>query len=164
MKSYLIGVALGISSLSASAATWVFAGFPTNLEFVAYYDIDSVLKKGSAVTVWTRLVYETPRKSGGSVVVIQTRYNCGNRTTDSLMLLQYDQSGNMINSSRAEFTGDPVIPSTFGEGMYSVFCKAGFPETLDSDATSFADPDASSKKLFQSDYWRDLKMEKSKKR
>ncbi|HKB59068.1 MAG TPA: surface-adhesin E family protein [Gallionellaceae bacterium] len=115
--------------LSTQAADWYF--FPTvqSSHEVYFFDRDSVVKHGSTVTVWDKSVHDEsyPADNGVHSLTARDRFQCRDRTLQSLSWVTYNKSGEVLFSMTTPQAASQIVPGTIGESMLSVVCSKKFP-------------------------------------
>lgn len=131
MKNIIVGIVLFTCSMGAFSANWQRVSTGQD-ESKIYIDADSRIysAKNNTVIVWikgegyykpARLSYESAEESYKQKII----YFCSTGKSQTLYHLAYDESGNVINSSRRNKASEPtdVVPDTIGEDLYAAICS-----------------------------------------
>lgn len=82
-----------------------------------HYDTETINKKGNIFTIWFRF-QEGVKSSKGL-----TEIDCANQKSRRIRTINYDESGNVLNSYEIPSKWTGFIPETIGETMFKVFCE-----------------------------------------
>lgn len=162
-KIALAMLCVGLAS-SSGAATWVVVGGTADHSLIAFYDLDSVQRSGNTITLWNRWVYAKPRHDGAVIHLYQIRYRCLDRTSEFLASTAYDSAGNPSRPVQQYFSPEPIVPGTFGEDMFKVYCSVDFPNNVDREKAGIEDPDRVARAVFDLQKQRADEVRKSKKK
>lgn len=112
----------------STAATWYIFREAIGSKTVYYFDADSVLKRGSNVTVWIKSVQlNTPKKDNSWATAQHSTYDCSQRTVEMQSYANYDKYGKFLYSGDiAKFGKVDVIPDSVGESIFQGVCAPEF--------------------------------------
>jgi hypothetical protein len=139
MKNHLhIRSTLALACLCAAptfAANWqIFAATNSDKAYF-FFDSDTVVKQGDAVTVWIKYVKDQsfPDSDGSYATAMREIFTCSKRTTQVLTSVIYDKTGNFIKTYTNPGKPEEIIPDSVSEGMLKAICTPDFPKNKSRD-------------------------------
>lgn len=123
MKKILTIVLLFVFSLPVLASNWV------ELFEKKYVDMETVEfnPRTQIVTFWLKALRTDPKDK-----ILDKDYwytlshwniSCKDRTTKIENIVVYDLKGNIISSGYKDYNWEAIIPDTYAEGYYKIFCQ-----------------------------------------
>ena len=115
-----------------SITTPVFAAEWREIFEKKYIDISSIERKGDIITFWTKFLRKDPKEL---VPVLNKPYwymidrwniDCVNKKERIDVVTVYDLKGDLIYSDEFNAEWGTIIPDTYAEGFYSLFCIAPY--------------------------------------
>src|SRR5512140_3363363 len=99
MRRIVLFAVMAICSTAAHASSWRYLNAASD-DMVAYFDAESVVKKGNTVTLWIKYVNEpnTPDSDGSYSSAQKMVYFCKKRTSQVLTSTSYDKSKKIIRA------------------------------------------------------------------
>ena len=110
----LLTLLMAMWGSAATASHWVQIG--TREDGIWSTDVDSIQRGGNIVKVWERVKGNENRK-------MLIAFDCANRTSDILYIINTDTSGILDLTSPKLQAFIPVVPDTVYESGYNFVCK-----------------------------------------
>ena len=139
MKNHLlIRFTLALVSLCAAptfAANWQIFTATNSDKAYFFFDSDTVVKQGDAVTIWIKYVRDQsfPDSDGSYASAMREVYTCSKRTFQILTTAIYDKTGNFIKTYSNSGQPSDVIPGSVADGMLKAICTKDFPNNKSGD-------------------------------
>lgn len=99
-----------------------------------YLDISSIERKGDIITFWTKFL----RKDAKEVFPINNKpywftinhwnIDCLNKKVRIDVMTAYDLKGDLMYSDEYNAEWDTIIPDTYADGFYNMFCSVSYDE------------------------------------
>ncbi len=123
-------ITLLLLSSGPAYAEWVAVSVSEGLGvYAAYFDPDTIRRKGDMVTMWSLLDFKTIQKTeaGDSLLSLkgQSEYNCAEERDRTLAVTLYSGNmgnGNVVFSSAGEGKCEPVVPGGVGQILWKFAC------------------------------------------
>jgi len=128
---YLVVLSFLIFSvMPVKAATWNLFNNVSIDKFVYFFDSDTVTKKGSTVTVWTKSVYNPKYHNRDNAFsrTGKTEYSCLSRKFRFITSTSYDRDGVFISTDYEKSMLYDVVPDTVSESLFNIICASNFPK------------------------------------
>lgn len=128
MQAAILFFTFAIFSGSAFAAEWRLIGDDIEQGVKTFIDKSAISKKGTAVTLWSAIDYESPRSVDGKEQLSTKsldEYDCQNRQYRTLAFYWYSRhrgEGDLVYSETAPGVMMPIIPGSVGEIAWKIAC------------------------------------------
>jgi hypothetical protein len=121
---------LTLFPMTLYAANWFALNNVVTTKTVFFFDLDTVVKNGDQVTIWTKYVNDTnsPDSDGSYSTAQKVTYFCRNRTAQALSTSIYDQYGQFMRSNDIPSPITDIVPGSIGESIWKIVCKSSFPK------------------------------------
>lgn len=130
MYKYLVIVVILLLEVStAAAASWNVFNHAFNDKSIYFFDADTVIKKGSTVTIWTKYVKNDkyPDDDGSFSTAQRFEISCNKRKYQTLISSIYDKDRKFIKSYTTPTKILDIAPETIAEAVYKAACTPDFP-------------------------------------
>jgi len=90
------------------------------------YDAATTQRAGSRVTVWERVIYDSPKTIDGvevSVMAVRYTYDCAAHVFSTNSIRAYNGTGKILYSTDTPDVPRPLVPSQVGFDYLALFCR-----------------------------------------
>lgn len=114
-----------------TVATWNGFSHAFNDKTNYYFDVDTVIKKGDTVTIWTKYVnnLKTPDDDGSYSTAQKIEFSCSNNTAKVYNSSIYDKEGKFIRAYAKPGQITEIKPNTIYNAMLTAVCTHDFPRS-----------------------------------